>query len=333
MSFSNSLTELLNIRFPIMQAPIGSCSCPELAAAVSNAGGLGMMALSWDSLENCRRKIASTLLLTKAPFGINLVLEWDQTERLQTCIDAGAPIVSLFWGDAKPYLPRIHGAGAKAIVTAGNAEEAKRAADLGGDVVLCQGFEAGGHVWGKVGSVALVPTVVDAVHPVPVIAAGGFGDGRGLVAALGLGASGICMGTRFVATEESRAHQLFKERILQARPQDAVYTYLFDGGWPNAPHRVLINSTLENWQKSGQRPHGARPGEGEVIGSFKNGKSVYRYDDMPPIQGMEGNWEACALYAGQSVGVVHTIKPAGTVVQEVIKEATQIIQGLAALAL
>ncbi len=314
-----------------MQAPIGSCSCAELAAAVSNAGGLGMMALSWDPIAACHRKITSTQQLTKSPFGINLVLAWDQTDRLQSCLDAGARIVSLFWGDPKPYLPRIHAAGAKAIVTVGNAEEAKRAADLGADAVLCQGFEAGGHVWGKTGSMALIPTVADAVHPLPVIAAGGFGDGRGLIAALSLGASGISMGTRFVATQESRAHPQYKERIVQAGPEDSVYTCLFDGGWENAAHRVLRNSTMEAWEKSGRLPPGSRPGEGEVIGNFKNGNNIYRYDDAPPIEGMEGDWEACALYAGESAGMVRAVKPAGEVVRDVVSEALKVIGGLAAL--
>lgn len=328
MSFTNSLTELLKIRFPIMQAPIGSCSCPELAAAVSNAGGLGSIALSWDSLDGCNRKIKSTSQRTKSPFAVNLVLAWDQSERLETCLEAGATIISLFWGDPGRYLPRIHAAGSKAIVTVGSAEEAKRAAGLGADAVLCQGLEAGGHVWGKTASLALIPTVVDAVHPLPVIAAGGFGDGRGLAAALGLGASGICMGTRFVATQESRAHQQYKERIVEAHPQDAVYTYLFDGGWENAAHRVLRNSTMEAWERCGQPSPGVRPGEGEVIGKMKNGTAIHRYDDAPPLQGMEGNWEACALYAGQSVGVVRSIQPAGAVVQEVMDEACRIIQSL-----
>ena len=125
-----ALTRLLRIAVPIMQAPIGSCSCPELAAAVSNAGGLGMMAVSWDTPQDCEEKIRSAQEQTKAPFGINLVPEWNQTQRLKTCLDAGAKIVSLFWGDPIAYLPEIHSAGAKAIVHVGSCDEAKRAADL-----------------------------------------------------------------------------------------------------------------------------------------------------------------------------------------------------------
>lgn len=285
-----------------MQAPIGSCSCPELAAAVSKAGGLGMLAVSWDTLNGCSEKMRETQQLTEAPFGINLVLEWNQTERLRACLDAGTEIVSLFWGDPEPYLPVIHSAGARAIVQVGSSDEAKRAADLGADAVLCQGFEAGGHVRGKVESVVLIPTVVDAVSPLPVIAAGGFGDGRGLAAALALGASAISMGTRFLATEESRVHPEYKQRVVDARPEDTVYTYLFDGGWEDAPHRVLRNSTITEWELTGRPTRGSRLREADTVGYLKEGRKIPSYAVTPPLKDMKGEWERCAMYAGESVG-------------------------------
>ena len=193
--------------------------------------------------------------------------------------------------------------------------------DLGADILLCQGVEAGGHVWGTIGSISLVPAVVDAAGGAPVIAAGGFADGRGLLAALALGASGISMGTRFVATDESRAHQAFKERIVAATADQAVYTTLFDGGWPGAPHRVLKNSTIEQWEAAGRPAAGSRPGEGDIVGTLPGGKVIRRYDDMPPVRGMDGDWEACALYAGQSAGIVRAIRPAADLVREVVAEA------------
>jgi nitronate monooxygenase len=132
---ATSLTTLLEIRGPIVQAPIGSFSCPALAAAVSEAGGLGMLALSWDSLSRCREKISETRAATRAPFGINLVLEWDQIDRLKACLDNGARIVSLFWGDPSRYISLAHQAEAKALVTVGSTEEARKAADAGADVM------------------------------------------------------------------------------------------------------------------------------------------------------------------------------------------------------
>ena len=327
------LTTLLGIRVPIIQAPIGSFSCPALAAAVSEAGGLGTLALSWDSLPRCREKISETRAATRAPFAINLVIEWDQTDRMKACLDNGAKIVSLFWGDPSRYISLAHRAGAKTMVTVGSSEEARKAADAGADVIVCQGFEAGGHVRGVAGSIALIPAVVDAVSPVPVVAAGGFADGRGLVAALALGSSGVSMGTRFSATIESLAHPEFKKRMICSGESDTQLLRLFDGGWPNAPHRVLRNSTIDAWEKAGRPNAGMRPNENEIIGRSEPGVEIRRYDDMPPVAGMSGEWESCALYAGESTGIIRDIKPAGAIVDEIARDARETIRSLMRLSL
>lgn len=154
------------------------------------------------------------------------------------------------------------------------------------------------------GSIALIPAVVDAVAPLPVVAAGGFASGRGLAAALCLGASGVWIGTRFSASTESLAHLEFKKRLVSSGESDTQYLCLFDGGWPNAPHRVLRNSTVDAWNNAGQPKPGMRPNEKQVIGYSASGKEIVRYDDTPPVAGMSGDWEACALYAGQSTGVI-----------------------------
>jgi NAD(P)H-dependent flavin oxidoreductase YrpB (nitropropane dioxygenase family) len=316
---------MLGIRVPVIQAPIGSFSCPALAAAVSEAGGLGTLALSWDSPSRCREKIAATQAATQAPFGINLVLEWEQGDRLNACLEAGVKVVSFFWGDASGYLSIAHEAGAKTMVIVGSSDEAKKAADSGADIIVCQGFEAGGHVRGVAGSIALIPAVVDRVAPLPVVAAGGFADGRGLAAALALGASGVWMGTRFSAATESLAHAEFKQRLVNSGESDTQYLRLFDGGWPNAPHRVLRNSTVEAWSNAGQPEPGMRPHEKQPIGHSPKGTEILRYDDTPPVVGMTGDWEACALYAGQSVGVIHEIKSAASIVDEIVCDARQTI--------
>jgi NAD(P)H-dependent flavin oxidoreductase YrpB (nitropropane dioxygenase family) len=323
------LTAMLGIRVPVIQAPIGSFSCPALAAAVSEAGGLGTLALSWDSPAGCRKKIAETQAATQAPFGINLVLEWDQSDRLNACLEAGAKVISFFWGDASRYLSRVREAGAKTMMIVGSSDEAKKAADSGADIIVCQGYEAGGHVRGVAGSIALIPAVVDRVAPLPVVAAGGLADGRGLAAALALGASGVWMGTRFSTATESLAHAEFKQHLLNSGESDTQYLCLFDGGWPNAPHRVLRNSTVDAWNKAGQPGPGSRPHEKQPIGHSPKGGEILRYDDTPPVVGMTGDWEACALYAGQSVGVIHEIKSAGSIVTEIVRDARQAILSLA----
>jgi nitronate monooxygenase len=330
-SLRTPLTTLLGIRIPVIQAPIGSFSCPALAAAVSEAGGLGTLAVSWDSLSVCREKISATQAATEAPFGINLVLEWDQMGRLNACLEAGVKIVSFFWGDASRYVSRAHEAGAKAIVVVGSSDEARRAADSGADIIVCQGFEAGGHVRGVAGSIALIPAVVDAVAPLPVVAAGGFADGRGLAAALALGACGVWMGTRFSASVESLAHLEFKKRLVSSQESDTQYLCLFDGGWPNAPHRVLRNSTVDAWNEAGRPNSGIRPNERQRIGYSPGGGEILRYDDMPPVMGMSGDWEACALYAGESTAGVHEIQSAASIVKEIVRDARRTILSLADL--
>jgi len=193
-----SLTRLLGLDVPIVQAPIGGLAVPPLAAAVANAGALGMLSMSWQDPDQIPAILAETRRLTDRAFGVNLILADNvQDERVRICLEQGVRLVSFFWGDPSPFLPDVHAAGALATLTVGSAEDARRAIAAGVDIVVAQGWEAGGHVWGEVASLPLIPAVVDAVAPTPVIAAGGIGDGRGLAAVLALGAAGGWMGTPF----------------------------------------------------------------------------------------------------------------------------------------
>ena len=313
---------LLGIDLPIVQAPIGSATTPALAAAVSNAGGLGMLALTWRDPEASSRAIAATRALTDRPFGVNLALEWPQHERLELCLEAGVRIISLFWGDPSPYIAKVHDAGALVLHTVGSAAEARWVVEAGVDVVVAQGFEAGGHVWGQVGTMALVPRVVDAVTPVPVLAAGGISDGRGIAAALALGAQGAWLGTRFLASEEAYAHSVYKQLVVSAAETDTAYSSLFDGGWPNAPHRSLRNSTVAAWESYGRPPTGLRPREGQQLAAFADGRPVEVYSDTFPMPGMTGDLEGLALYAGQSAGLISDVRPAGQIVRDLAAEAS-----------
>jgi len=159
------LCSLLGIEHPIVQAPIGSAGVPRLASAVSDAGALGMLALTWSA--DAGTLVRETAALTSRPFGGNLVLEWEQRARLDSALEAGLRIVSLTWGDPAPYVAPVHDAGGIVVHTVGSAEEAKRAVAVGVDVVVAQGWEAGGHVWGRVATLPLVPAVVDAVGSTP----------------------------------------------------------------------------------------------------------------------------------------------------------------------
>jgi nitronate monooxygenase len=320
------LCDLLGIELPIVQAPIGSATCPALAAAVSEAGGLGMLALSWQAATEIPRIIRETKKRTERPFGVNLVLEWDQHERLSVCLNEGVRIISFFWGNPAPYIQQVHEAGALAIHTVGSTVEAQRATQSRADAVVAQGWEAGGHVRGDVGTFSLVPRIVDQVAPVPVIAAGGIGDGRGVAAALMLGAAGVWVGTRFVASDEAAVHPLYKQKIVAATENDTICSQLFNIGWENARHRTLHNSTIAQWKAAGCPANGFRPGEGENIAYSADGRTVLRYSDVMPLPGMRGNLEALAMYAGQSAGCVSDVQPAREIVRQLARQATERIQ-------
>jgi NAD(P)H-dependent flavin oxidoreductase YrpB (nitropropane dioxygenase family) len=326
-----ALCERLHIDLPIIQAPIGSASSPALVAAVSNAGGLGMLSVTWRSLDGTRRALCEIRAHTPRAFGVNMALVWPVEEKLAACLEVGVPIIWFFWGDARQYVDTAHAAGAVVMQTVGSAREARQAVAAGVDVVVAQGWEAGGHVWGEVASLPLIPRVVDAVSPVPVVAAGGIGDGRGLAAALMLGASGACLGTRFLLAEETAVHPIYQERVIAATETDARYTRLFDGGWPDAPHRALRNSTMAQWEAAGSPPSGQRPGEGEVIARFADGRPAERYSDTLALPGMTGEVEALALYAGQSAGLARQMQPAADIVREVADGAVRALKQGAAL--
>ncbi|RZH67034.1 NAD(P)H-dependent flavin oxidoreductase [Natrinema altunense] len=331
MTLRTPLCEVLGIESPIVQAPIGSATTPELAAAVSNAGGLGHLAVTWRDTAETRAVIRDTRELTDEPFAVNLVLDdattvVDTAAHLETILETGVDVVSLSFGDAAPYVDRIHEAGALVAQTVGSAEAARTAVAAGVDVVVTQGLEAGGHVQSEVATTALVPRVADAVgDDVPIVAAGGIADGRGIAAALVLGADGAWLGTRFVATEEAAVHDTYQRRLRESDETDTEYTTLFDKGWPGTPHRVLRNETLEQWDGDGRPPAGERPGETDIVATTGGGDRIERYDEALATPDVDGDVESMALFAGQSVGLTETVRPAGSVVATLTAETRDAI--------
>ncbi len=290
---------------------------PELAAAVSNAGALGTLALTWSTPAG--DVVRETAQLTDRPFGGNLILAEDQHRRLDEALEAGLRIVSLFWGDPAGYVDQVHDAGGLVLQTVSSAEEARRAVGRGVDVIVAQGWEGGGHVKGQVATLPLVPAVVDAVAPVPVIAAGGIGDGRGVAAVLALGAQAAWLGTRFLLAREMPLHEEYRRHLIEAGETDAQwYADLYEVGWPNAPHRALRNSTAEMWEAAGRPPPGSRPGEGDVIAHFPSGEAILRYEPGAPMVGTTGDIEALSLWAGQSVALAKEPQSAAEIVAELV---------------
>lgn len=318
-TFPTAFTRLAGIDLPIVQAPIGGLARPELAAAVSNAGGLGMLALTWSEEDAIDEQLGRVAALTARPVGVNLILAWPQEERLRRVLDHGVRLVSFFWGDPAPLVPIAHAGGAIVIHSVGTVGEACRSVDAGVDVIVAQGWEAGGHVRGDVATMALVPAVCDAVGSVPVLAAGGIADGRGLAAAVALGAAGVWLGTRFVMAAETAAHPCYRDLLTAAAVDDTFHSRLFDGAWPDAPHRTLRNSTIAAWEKAG-RPVTGRPGEGDVI-ALVGGEPSFRYESASPAVEASGDVEAMSLWAGQSVGLIREIQPAADIVTRIADDA------------
>src|SRR5271154_2273732 len=307
--------ELLGIELPIVEAPLSAD--PRLPAAVSNAGGLGTLGLGW--ADDAGAVVRETATLTDRPFAGNFVLAFDQHHRVDQALSAGLRVVSLFWGDPQGYVELVHDAGGLVMHTVGSVEEARRAVGCGVDIVVAQGWEAGGHVWSRVATLPLVPAVVDAVAPVPVIAAGGIGDARGVAAGLAPGAQAAGLGTRVLLAQEMPIHEEYRRRVMDAVETDAEwYPDLYDVDWPDSPHRALRNSTPQMWEAAGRPPLDSRPGVGDVIAHFASGEAIVRYEPAPPMVGTTGDIEALSMWAGQSVALARQPRPAADIVAELV---------------
>lgn len=313
---ATGLCDRLGIQHPVIQAPIGSATCPELAAAVSEAGGLGSLALSWRTPGQVRRDVARTLALTSRPFLANLVLEWPQLARAEICIELGVSVLSTFWGDPEPYVQLASAAKVTLLHSVGSVEEARAAGDAGVDVIVAQGSEAGGHVRGTTRLARLLPDVVAAVDPLPVVAAGGIATVEDARRAMAMGATGVWVGTRFICCEEAAVNPAYQKAILGAAAGDTLLTRLFNKGWENAPHRVIINSTVRAWREAGEPRPGERPGEDDIVAFLPPSRPVERYSDVIPVRGARGDVESLALYAGESSARVCRVLPAADIVRE-----------------
>jgi len=325
-SLQTPLCKVLNVNIPIVQAPIGQATNPALVAAVSNAGGFGMLGFLRRDADDVRRLISETHELTNQPFGGNFILRGlDETDsRLEACLESGVSVVSFHWDEPYQYVDRVHAANALVMYTVGSAEVARRAVDAGVDIIVAQGWEAGGHVRGEVATMALLPRVVDAVSPVPVVSAGSIADGRGIAAALMLGADGVWVGTRFAASEEADIALSYKLRILQATETDTHLSNLFNVGW-DAPGRALRNSTIEKWEAAGRPAEGQRPDEDQVIAQGADGTPLVRYSSIGPYKGVTGDLEALSNWAGQGVGLVDRIQPAAEIVSWLAEDAISVL--------
>jgi NAD(P)H-dependent flavin oxidoreductase YrpB (nitropropane dioxygenase family) len=323
------LCDALGIEVPIWNAGMGGgLAGPELAASVCNAGGLGVLGMGGLPTPAIRESIRRVRELTDRPFGVNLIMPLMDEGAVACCLEERVPVLVLFWGDPSPYVDAAHRVGTNLLVQCGSVEEARQTASAGVDAVMVQGVEAGGHVRGTTALSILLPATVEAVAPLPVIAAGGIATGRGVAAALTLGAQAVSLGTRFLCSDESRAAPEYKHLIVAAAAEDTVYTKMFDVGWPDAAHRVLRTAAVREWEAAGSPPLGERGGEGDIIGKMPVAGQIVdlpRYGVFMPLEGFEGDLEQAVLYSGQSCALVNDVLPAAQIVHDLVQAADALI--------
>ena len=316
-------TELVGCTVPIQQAGMSRLANPELAAAVADAGGLGQVSIERADPAYVARILYDARSRTTGALGVNILGPDVEDAADREAVAGAAPrvrVVDFFWADPSPTLVEIaHAGGALACWQVGSLEEAVAAERAGCDFIIAQGIEAGGHVRGHIGLLALLDQVLAAVQ-VPVLAAGGIGSGRAMAAALAAGAAGVRIGTRFVAAPEAHAHPAHVQALIAAQPEDTVYTETFSYGWEHAPHRVL-RSSIE----------GAQAFEGEIVARrFDDEANRWvekrRFQPFSATDEYTGAVEAWPVWAGESVAGVTRVQPAAEIVCELAAEAETLLR-------
>ena len=324
MALTTRFTEAYGLSTPIAQAGMAFVGMtPDLAVAVSNAGALGSLGVGLLPAPAVTQLIAAIRAGTDRPFHVNFITAFTGPDQIDAVCAAGVAAASFHWGHPAPaWIERLHDAGVRVFEQVGSVEAAQRAAGDGVDVVVAQGLEAGGHNYATLPTFALVPLVADAAGPALVLAAGGIADGRGLAAALMLGADGVWIGTRLVATDESAAHDGYKERLVASAATGTVRTAIFGPETPDFnPMRVLRNRVVERF------PHGSadRPVIGHTVLGGED-VEMRRFSNLVPMRDFTtGDLDEMALLAGQGVGLVDSVKGAASVIADLTAQASEML--------
>jgi enoyl-[acyl-carrier protein] reductase II len=301
------LCDLLQIKYPILQGGMAWVATAELAAAVSEAGGLGLIGAGNAPAEVVRQQILQVKALTKKPFGVNVYyLSPFVEEVIEVVLEEGVQVITTGAGNPGKHIPKLKEKGIKVIPVVSSVALAKRMERTGADALIAEGMECGGHI-GDLTTMALLPQVVDAVD-LPVIAAGGIADGRQLAAVLCMGAQGVQMGTRFICAEECIVHDNYKQAVLKAKDRDTVLT-----GYNGHYVRVLKNKLTREYKKLIKEGVGEE--ELEKLGIGRLRAAV-----------VDGDVQMGSLMAGQVAAMVDRIQPAGEIIEEIMAETLQVLQ-------
>jgi enoyl-[acyl-carrier protein] reductase II len=307
MAIRTPICDLFDIEHPVFLAGMGEVAYADVCAAVSNAGGYGTLGMVAGPPQRIEQEMRATKALTDRPFGVDMLAALP--EQMMACIDTiiaeGASSFITGLGVAEPLIAKCHDNGLKVMAVIGKVQHAQRAEEAGWDAVVAQGTEAGGHT-GQVAGMALIPQVVDAVD-IPVIAAGSIVDGRGLAAALALGAQGVWMGTRFIASHEANASNKYKETLTRSKSDETRITRFYSG----KPMRVIRNAYVDERENSGDRPLRFPD---QMIESTRAGLLTLSNDVLTDP-------ERSCMPAGQGVGSIFDVIPAGDIVRNVVRQA------------
>jgi len=314
---NTAFTKLLGIEHPIALAGMSGFTSPDLVAGVSNAGGLGILGASDCDAATIQELAVATRERTKRPFGINLLLHGADDDQVRAALEARPSVLSTAWPrddqDLAAIFENAHERGIMVLHMVPTVADAAKAAAAGADVVIAQGTDGGGHI-GLLGTAVIVPVVAREVAPTPVLAAGGIADGRGLAAMLALGAAGVLVGTRFLATTESPLHEAFKRLIVESDGTDTIVTDLADimvgTDWPGAVERIARNRVVERWLG---RTNDLRRRRDQVLSAMRQARQA-------------GDAEEAIVYYGQSAALVREVVPAGQVVVEMVREAESVLR-------
>lgn len=330
--WNTALTRDYGLEYPFVGAGMGFLSMPPLVSAVSNAGGLGLLGVAPLPAEAMVDLVQQTRALGDGPFGVDLIHETtafgpSTTEaHIDACVESRVDVVLFFWHQPpEAWVDRLKSAGTRVWMTVGSLAAAREADAAGMDALVLQGSEAGGHNRSRLALTSLVPAVKDALPGMTCIAAGGIADGRGVAAALMLGADGVCVGTRLIASAEATAHETYKARVIAADVDEIVSTTVFGPEWPDQPMKVIANAGLS--------PPPAQS-EAGVIGTTRLGGQEYpmpRCSAVLPTPDTTGDFEQMCLAAGESAGLVHEVQPAGDIVAGMMAQAEHLLRAPAGL--
>jgi enoyl-[acyl-carrier protein] reductase II len=314
---AKSITEVLGIKYPIIQGGMAWISDAKLAAAVSNAGGAGIISCGGRTTEYVREEIRKAKQLTDKPFGVNVMLMAPNKDEIVDVICEEKPaFVTLGAGNPVPYFAKLKEAGIKVIPVIPNVKLAKRVAAAGADAMIAEGMEAGGHI-GVLTTMALMTQVIPEIKDIPVVMAGGFGDGRGLAAAMLMGAGGVQMGTRFLVAEECSVHENMKQKLIEAVDTDTIVTGLTLGG---AVRGIKNKFSTEFVQKENE-------------GKTSKEELIRMATGTNKLAAVEGDVVNGMMQAGQSLTVLQKVEPVATIIEDIMKQARETLSAAATIKL